>query len=119
MSPMSAVTHVGNRTIAVGPRGHIAVSDDGGNTWRQSAVPVSSDLVAVSFPSEQHGWAVGHGGVVLHSSDGGETWEKQLDGKQASQLVLDYYSNTGPGAELPDASMFVDREQVLIGFGGT
>ena len=75
MSPMSAVTHVGNRTIAVGSRGHIAVSEDGGNTWRQAAVPVSSDLVAVSFPSEQHGWAVGHGGVVLHSHDGGETWE--------------------------------------------
>jgi len=119
MSPMSAVTHVGSRTIVVGPRGHIAVSEDGGNTWRQSSVPVSSDLVAVSFPSEQHGWAVGHGGVVLHSRDGGETWEKQLDGKDATRLILDYYGKTGPGAELPDAAMYLEREQVLIGHGGT
>ncbi len=119
MSPMSAVTHVGSRTIVVGPRGHIAVSEDGGNTWRQSSVPVSSDLVAVSFPSEQQGWAVGHGGVVLHSRDGGETWEKQLDGKDATRLILDYYGKTGPGAELPDAAMYLEREQVLIGHGGT
>lgn len=119
MSPMSAVTHVGSRTIAVGPRGHIAVSEDGGTTWRQSSVPVSSDLVAVSFASERHGWAVGHGGVVLHSSDGGETWEKQLDGKDATRLILDYYGQTGPGAELPDAAMYLEREQVLVGYGGT
>lgn len=119
MSPMSAVTHVGNRTIAVGPRGHIAVSEDVGNTWRQASVPVSSDLVAVSFPSEQYGWAVGHGGVVLHSRDGGETWEKQLDGKDATRLILDYYGKAGPGAELPEAAMYLEREQVLIGYGGT
>lgn len=119
MSPMSAVTHVGSRTIVVGPRGHIAVSEDGGNTWRQSSVPVSSDLVAVSFPSEQHGWAVGHGGVVLHSGDGGQTWEKQLDGKNATRLVLDYYGKSGPGGELPDAAMYLEREQVLISHGGT
>lgn len=118
-SPMSAITQVGDRTIAVGQRGHIAVSDDGGKTWRQAAVPVSSDLVAVSFPSERYGWAVGHGGVVLHSRDGGETWEKQLDGKEASRLVLDYFGESGPGSTLPDAAMYLEREQILISYGGT
>jgi photosystem II stability/assembly factor-like uncharacterized protein len=119
LNPLTAVTTVGARSIAVGQRGHIGLSDDGGQTWRQAAVPVSSDLVAVSFPTEQHGWAVGHGGVVLHSEDGGETWVKQLDGEDAIRLILDYYGENGAGASLPDAAMYAEREENLVSFGGT
>ncbi len=118
MSPMTAVVNVGAKTVAVGQRGHIALSDDGGQNWRQAQVPVSSDLVAVSFPTEQHGWAVGHGGVVLHSSDGGETWEKQMDGAEATRLILDYYGN-GAGAKQEDAAVYLERENILTSYGGT
>ena len=48
MSPLTAVTTAGKRLVAVGQRGHIAVSEDGGQTWKQAAVPVSIDLVAVT-----------------------------------------------------------------------
>ena len=41
------------------------------SSWQQADVPVSSDLVAVPFPTPTHGWAVGHDGVVLHSADAG------------------------------------------------
>ncbi len=119
MSPLIAVAMAGERTVAVGQRGHIALSGDGGHSWKQAQVPVSSDLVAVSFPTAQHGWAVGHGGVVLHSKDGGLTWERQLDGKQASKLILDYYSDKARGGALENAQLYVDREQGLIGYGGT
>jgi len=118
MSPMTAVTNVGAKTVAVGQRGHIALSDDGGRNWRQAQVPVSSDLVGVSFPTEQHGWAVGHGGVVLHSADGGETWVKQLDGAEATRLILGYYGS-GDGAGLEDAAVYLERENILTSFGGT
>lgn len=119
-SPMTAVTTVGTKTIAVGQRGHIAISEDNGQSWRQAQVPVSSDLVAVSFPSETHGWAVGHGGVVLHSADGGETWQKQLDGQDAIGLVKDYYSPSGPGGrEVEEAAMYHEREEILVSYGGT
>lgn len=67
----------GNRVVAVGQRGHVLYSDDSGRTWRQAKVPVSSDLVAVTFPTPPHGWAVGHDGVVLHSADAGATWTRQ------------------------------------------
>jgi len=118
MSPMTAVTNIGAKTVAVGQRGHIALSDDGGQTWRQAQVPVSSDLVGVSFPTAQHGWAVGHGGVVLHSADGGETWVKQMDGAEATRLILDYYGN-GAGATLEDAAVYLERENILTSYGGT
>jgi photosystem II stability/assembly factor-like uncharacterized protein len=59
-------------------------------------VPVSSDLVAVSFPTATSGWVVGHDGVVLHSADGGTTWEKQFDGRAAAKVMVDYYAKNSP-----------------------
>ncbi|SDN82017.1 WD40/YVTN/BNR-like repeat-containing protein [Pseudomonas jinjuensis] len=119
MSPLTAVTSAGARTIAVGQRGHIAVSEDGGRSWRQAMVPVSNDLVAVSFADGKNGWAVGHGGVVLHSRDGGDSWELQLDGQQTSQLVLDYYADPQRGGAVENAQLFIDRENNLLSYGGT
>ncbi|HEY7944284.1 MAG TPA: YCF48-related protein [Casimicrobiaceae bacterium] len=87
-SLLQSVAKAGNRLIAVGQRGHIVVSDDGGTTWKQASVPVSSDLTAVFFADAEHGWAVGHDGVVLHSDDGGERWQLQLNGRQANDLLL-------------------------------
>ncbi|MDT4839170.1 Ycf48-like protein [compost metagenome] len=80
----------GGRWIAVGRRGHVLYSDDG-SSWNQAEVPVSVDLVAVHFPTKQQGWAVGHGGVILHSADGGQTWQKQLDGRQLAELLIDHW----------------------------
>jgi photosystem II stability/assembly factor-like uncharacterized protein len=119
MSPLIAVQTVNQRTVAVGQRGHVALSDDGGKTWQQAQVPVSSDLLAVSFADPLNGWAVGQGGVVLHSADGGETWSKQLDGHDATQLIERYYGQGGAGSTLPDAQTYLDREAVLSSYGGT
>lgn len=89
---LSGLARAGARVVAVGQRGHVVYSDDAGRTWTQAAVPVSSDLVAVTFPTPSQGWAVGHDGVVLHSSDAGATWIRQLDGRSAAQAMLAYYS---------------------------
>ena len=72
-SPLIGIAKAGGRIVAVGLRGHIVYSDDGGKLWTQAQVPVSSDLVSISFPDEKNGWATGHGGVVLHTGDGGKT----------------------------------------------
>ncbi len=52
-SMMTGLTRAGERLIAVGQRGHILYSDDRGQHWQQAQVPVSSDLVAVHFPTSQ------------------------------------------------------------------
>ncbi|WP_169254405.1 WD40/YVTN/BNR-like repeat-containing protein [Aromatoleum toluvorans] len=90
-SRLTAVTAAGERLVAVGPRGHILLSDDRGASWKQVEVPVSVDLVAVRFVTPRDGWVVGHDGVVLHSADGGSTWAKQLDGQQAIRIMKDYF----------------------------
>jgi photosystem II stability/assembly factor-like uncharacterized protein len=89
---LNGLAHAGKRLVAVGQRGHVVFSDDVGQTWQQASVPVSSDLVAVSFPTPTTGWAVGHDGVVLRSTDAGATWTRQLDGKAAGAAMVDYYA---------------------------
>ena len=94
MSPLASkgllqsVTRAGSKLVAVGQRGHIVVSSDEGKTWRQSPVPVRSDLTAVYFVNERKGWAVGHDGVILHTADSGEQWELQLSGRAANDLLV-------------------------------
>jgi photosystem II stability/assembly factor-like uncharacterized protein len=84
---LNGLALAGNRVVAVGQRGHVLYSDDAGQSWKQADVPVSSDLVAVHFPTPQLGWAVGHDGVVLHSADAGKTWTRQRDGRPDSADV--------------------------------
>ncbi len=87
-SLLNDVASAGDRIVAVGERGHIIYSDDGGQSWTQARVPVSMTLTAVSFPTPELGWAVGHSGVVLHSTDAGATWSLQMDGIQAAKLAI-------------------------------
>ncbi|CAG4882286.1 Repeat-containing protein [Georgfuchsia toluolica] len=108
---LSAVARAGRRLVAVGPMGHILVSDDAGKNWKQVAVPLSSDLVAVQFPTAKQGWAVGHDGVVLHSDDGGLSWVKQLDGKRAAEIIDAYYKKFSAG---PDAAKWQDEAKRLL-----
>lgn len=87
-SVLMDVTYASERLVAVGERGIVLLSDDGGKSWRQAKVPVGVTLTRVKFSGAKAGWAVGHYGVVLHTADGGETWVQQLGGTTAAQLVL-------------------------------
>lgn len=75
------VAEVEGRLVAVGERGHVLLSDDGGFGWTQVVTPVSVTLTAVDFADARTGWAVGHGGLVLQTADGGRTWRRQTDGR--------------------------------------
>ncbi len=102
-SPITGIVRAGDRLVAVGVRGHILLSADGGKSWTQCDVPVSVDLTAVYFPSPDQGWAVGHEGVVLHTADGGRTWEKQLDGREAGFLMRATYERRAGAGDVAAA----------------
>lgn len=82
------IAKAGKRVVAVGSRGHVVFSDNGGQSWEQASVPVSVLLTAVSFADEKNGWAVGHSGVVLKTNDSGLSWRKQFDGDAANQMII-------------------------------
>lgn len=87
---LQAAALAGSRVVAVGERGVVALSDDGGQHWRQAAgVPVGVTLTAVRFVDTKRGWAVGHGGVVLQTTDGGEHWSLQVNGRTLARIALD------------------------------
>ncbi len=68
---------------AVGDRGVIWHTDDGGGHWNQQVSGVDCPMRSVVFLDGQHGWAAGgfthpythtSSGVVLITGDGGKTW---------------------------------------------
>lgn len=104
---MLAVTRAGARLVAVGERGIVLLSDDGGVRWRQAAaVPVQVSLTAVRFIDERTGWAVGHLGVILRTDDGGERWRRQLDGVAAAERVAAAASTSNDDRERQRAARF-------------
>lgn len=118
-SPLLAVTTAGQRVVAVGLRGHVLYSDDFGKSWVQAEVPVSSDLVAVTFVGPTDGWAVGHGGVVIHSGDGGASWEKLVDGDQLSKSAVAHYESLLAERPDPKVSTALDQARTIAGDGST
>lgn len=85
---LTRVVLAGERLVALGERGLVVLSDDGGRQWRQARVPVSVTLTAASFVDARQGWIAGHSGVVLHTTDGGENWTLQTDGLGLAQAAL-------------------------------
>jgi len=103
---LTGLARAGKRVVAVGQRGHVLLSDDAGKSWQQADVPVSADLVAVSFTTAESGWAVGHDGVVLHSADAGRSWTRQLDGRTLGDVLVAHYTKSGDDKWLAEARRF-------------
>jgi photosystem II stability/assembly factor-like uncharacterized protein len=92
------VASQGEQIIVVGDRGHILVSDDGGEGWTQVRVPTRSMLTAVTMPDPKNAWAVGHDAVILHSGDGGKNWERQYYDPEAESPLFDiWFENSSHG----------------------
>ncbi|UVL43116.1 YCF48-related protein [Pseudomonas sp. B21-040] len=73
----------GQRGWAVGERGTILATSDGGHIWTAQPSGVQATLWSVQFNADgQRGWAVGRNGTILATSDGGHTWAVQPSGVQ-------------------------------------
>jgi photosystem II stability/assembly factor-like uncharacterized protein len=84
------IARTGARLVAVGERGHILLSDDGGSKWVQAErVPTQDLLTGVCFSDEKRGIAVGHDEVALFTQDSGRTWERTHYAPDAQQPLLD------------------------------
>ena len=86
------VAAAGGRLVAVGERGHVLLSEDGGTTWRQAAeVPTRALLTAVCFFDSSRGVAVGHDEVIIATRDAGSTWQRVHYAPEAQRPLLDVW----------------------------
>ena len=85
------VVNTGKRLVAVGDRGHVLVSDNNGQSWKQVKVPTRQLLTSMYFVDEQYGWAVGHDAQVLATTDGGNTWTLQYEDRDLEAPLLDVW----------------------------
>lgn len=68
--------------VAVGNKGVVLVTSDGGNAWTEVEAPksqVANKLTRVLALPQGHAWAVGEMGALLHSADFGKTWQRKRD----------------------------------------
>ena len=82
-SSLNDVCSVGSLIWAVGERGVICFSDDGGATWTTRITPFECSLKSVCFLTNAIGWVAGlrtqpgtsqQSAVLLQTRDGGQSW---------------------------------------------
>ena len=83
-----SVAAVDGRAIAVGEKGYIRVSDDGGSHWAvpaaQSIPTVFTFMRDIGFDHQRlTGLIVGQQGKIMRSKDGGKTWTQVLPPPEA------------------------------------
>lgn len=80
----------GTDIVAVGERGTIIRSADHARTWETVPAVTTATLTGVAFAEDgTHGWAVGHDALILATTDAGHTWQKQWQGANLSDSILD------------------------------
>jgi photosystem II stability/assembly factor-like uncharacterized protein len=85
------VAQAGEALIAVGDRGFILRSVDGGQSWTQVASPTSVMLTAVAMTSPTNGVAAGHDATLLRTTDGGQTWAIKAEAPDLESPLLDLW----------------------------
>ncbi len=98
-----AIAWNGEHGVAVGDRGVIFVSRDGGRSWTDAERPkLFNWLAGVTFANATEALVVGERGVILRSGDGGATWSAAVTPTTAVEAPL-----TGLGGA-PDAAPAAD-----------
>ncbi len=82
-SSLNDVCSAGNQCWAVGERGVVCGSMDGGQTWTMQLTPFECSLRSVCFLTNRVGWIAGlriipgasrPSAVLMHTRDGGRSW---------------------------------------------
>lgn len=101
----------GRFVVVVGERGHILISEDGGQSWQQADVPTQATLTGVFFHDRTLGWAVGHDATILRTRDGGKNWELVYYAPEKEAPFLDvWFSDAQNGYALGAYGLFLATE---------
>ncbi len=104
LSPLDAVTCSASTCIAVGGRGLVGRSADGGGTWSAGQDVADADLHAVACATPSHCVAVGGQGTIEVTDDAGAVWVQV---------------HSGTGQTLLGVACPAPATCVAVGSGGT
>ena len=111
---------------AVGDRGVVWRTTDGGVTWKFLKTPVDCSLNSVCFLTDRVGWIVGGGttaytrlafGIVLSTSDGGDTWQQVATGQLPRLHAVKFFDLTH-GIAVGDATSEFSTGLLMTEDGG-
>lgn len=111
---------------AVGDRGVILHTQDGGASWTKQTSGVACRLRSVWFVDDRHGWAVGgesipqtdrSRGIVLRTTDGGAAWQR-VPTSLVPGLRQVRFTSPGEGWAVGDASNFAPSGLFFTRDGG-
>jgi photosystem II stability/assembly factor-like uncharacterized protein len=100
---------VNGTIVVVGERGHVLISQDNGNSWKQADVPSRETLTGIFFYDRSLGWAVGHDQVILKTLDGGITWKQVYSNPKAESPLLDvWFADSRKGFAIGAYGVFLE-----------
>jgi photosystem II stability/assembly factor-like uncharacterized protein len=89
--------------FALGARGDLARTTDGGANWRQLRVSTTADLADVSFTTADDGYVLDQRGGLFRTTNGGQSWQTLDPGAGIARSVLalagDVVLLAGPGVK--------------------
>lgn len=95
------------RLLTVGERGHVLVSDDQGDSWRQILnIPTRAALTKATAVGDQV-WAAGHDTTIINSQDNGETWSIQFEDVGGDPLMDISFGTDGYGLAVGAYGLFM------------
>ena len=109
---------------AVGDRGTIWKTDNGGQSWTLAPSGVTCTLRSVHFNDSDNGWAAGgetrpylsaNKGVLLRTYDGGRTWEADKGILLSTVRAVKFFGPQGwaltePSPLFPSGVFYTDNE---------
>ena len=89
----------GLRGWAVGDKGTILATTNGGETWTKQESGTYANLFSIAFqPDGAHGRAVEQDGPILTTTDGGQSWTRQSDREAPGRFLNRRYRFLPDGA---------------------
>jgi photosystem II stability/assembly factor-like uncharacterized protein len=83
-----SATRQGEVILAVGERGDILRSADGGTSWRNMASPTQATLTRVVFTAPEEAFATGFDATILRSEDAGQHWTQVMKDDRADNPIF-------------------------------
>ncbi|TAK67375.1 MAG: T9SS type A sorting domain-containing protein [Bacteroidetes bacterium] len=84
----------GGGGTAVGPKGALLSTTDGGKNWTLNSSFPKLSFNDVDFSDSLNGWIVGEKGIILKTTDGGTTWTQVVSTIKAALYTVNAFDNS-------------------------